>query len=593
MGLSLMKTISTYFTSQTDLQSFIKKNNLLDSSQLFIQIFTGNNNVTFIMQLTAFFANHFPLSPLIGSTTDGEIKEGYVTTDKTVISFSLFETVKLKTYICDTFENYFQAGQNLASNIVEDDTKVIISFIDGLEGNGEEYLKGIDSIAKNVIVSGGLAGNNATFTKTYIFTKDKVFSKGVVGVSLSSNTLHVFTDFSFDWSAMGKKLTITKAKDNRVFTIDGRTAVDTYIYYLGEDIGQQLPYIGIEFPLIIQRDGLNIARAPIGKEEDGSLIFAGNLHEGDEVRFGYGDIDTILGKTQAHIDKLYNVSVESIFLYSCMARRRFIQEAIKHETLVYNKIAPTNGFYTYGEFYSCSNNKELLNQSMSLLALSESSTINTKKITFNTELSKISTIRALSHLISVSTQEIDHIQKELKILASTDPLTKLYNRRYFSDISANIFNLLKRDQKPLSIIMLDIDKFKKINDIYGHKVGDLVLVKLSELLTKSLRISDIICRYGGEEFVVLLPQIDLQGAAIVAENIRKIVEIFSVEVKQSTIKFTISLGVSEVNFEIEQSVEQPINRADDAMYAAKNSGGNRVVTKDGDNITSYNVFTWQ
>ena len=584
MGLSLMKTISTYFISQDGLQSFIIKNNLIDSSQLLIQIFTGNNDLAFIMQLTTFFANHFPLSHLIGSTTDGEIKDGYVTTDKTVISFSLFETVKLKTFICDTFENYFQAGKNLASTIVEEDTKVIISFIDGLEGNGEEYLKGIDSIAKKVIVSGGLAGNNATFTKTYIFTKDKVFSKGVIGVSLSSNTLHVFTDFSFDWSAMGKKLTITKAKDNRVFTIDGRTAVETYIYYLGEDIGKQLPYIGIEFPLVIQRDGLNIARAPIGKEEDGSLIFAGNLHEGDEVKFGYGDFDTILGKTQDHIDKLYNVSVESIFLYSCMARRRFIQEAIEHETLVYNKIAPTNGFYTYGEFYSCAGNKELLNQSMSLLALSESSKLNTKKITFNPELSKSSTIRALSHLISVSTQEIDHIQKELNVLASTDPLTKLYNRRYFSDISANIFNILKRDHKPLSIIMLDIDKFKKINDTYGHKVGDLVLVKLSELLKNSLRTSDIICRYGGEEFVVLLPKTDLQGAAIVAENIRKTVEASIIAVDNNTLKFTISLGVSEVSFEKEQSVEQPINRADDAMYVAKNSGRNRVVKEDSDNV---------
>lgn len=585
MGLSLMKTISTYFTSQVELQSFIKKNVLIDSSQLLIQVFTGNNDVTFIMQLTDFFANHFPLSHLIGATTDGEIQDGYVTTNETVISFSVFETVKLKTYICDTFENYFQAGQNLASHIVKEDTKVIISFIDGLEGNGEEYLKGIDSIAKKAIVAGGLAGNNATFTKTYVFTKDKVFSKGVVGVSLSSNTLRVFTDFSFDWSAMGKKLTITKAKDNRVFTIDGRTAVDTYIYYLGEDIGKKLPYIGIEFPLIIQRDGLNIARAAIGKEEDGSLIFAGNLHEGDEVRFGYGDIDTILEKTQDHIDKLYNVSVESIFLYSCMARRRFIQEAIKHETLVYNKIAPTNGFYTYGEFYSCAGNKELLNQSMSLLALSESSRLNTQKVTFDTELGKSSTIRALSHLISVSTQEIDHIQKELKVLASTDPLTKLYNRRYFGDISANIFNILKRDQKPLSIIMLDIDKFKKINDTYGHKVGDLVLVKLSELLKKSLRTSDIICRYGGEEFVVLLPKTDLQGATIVAENIRKTVELSIIEVDNNTLKFTISLGVSEVNFEKEQSVEQPINRADDAMYIAKNSGRNKVAKQDSDNAT--------
>jgi len=575
-----MKTITAYFTSQIHLQAFIKQNDIQDSSQLLIQIFTSNNELAAITKLTNFFANHLPLAQLIGSTTDGEIKDGYVSTNKTVISFTLFEKVKLKTYISDTFENYYQAGQELASALVEENSKVIISFIDGLEGNGEEYLKGIHSIASKIIVAGGLAGDNATFKKTYIFTKEKVVSRGVVGVSLSSESLNVFTDYSFNWIAMGKKLTITKAKDNRVFTIDGRSAVDTYIYYLGEDIGEQLPYIGIEFPLIIQRDGLDIARAPIGREEDGSLIFAGNLHEGDEVRFGYGDIDAILGRTQTHVDKLFNVPVETIFIYSCMARRRFIPEAIEYETLVYNQIAPTNGFYTYGEFYCSPENKELLNQSMSLLALSESSTLSNKKVTLHSNHKKSSTVHALSHLISVSTQEIDSIQKELKILASTDPMTKLYNRRYFTDISTNIFQIAKREQESLSIIMLDIDKFKNINDTFGHRTGDSVLIKLSKLLQKALRTSDVICRYGGEEFVVLLPQTDLDGSAVVAEEIRKKVEQTVLKIEKNSIKFTISLGVSEVNFEKEHSIEQTLNRADDAMYASKNSGRNRVSQKE-------------
>jgi diguanylate cyclase (GGDEF)-like protein len=574
-----MKTVTTYFTSEAELKSFVEQNNLLDSPRLLIQVFTGNNDSVFIVKITDFFANHYPLSHLIGSTTDGEIKDGVVSTKKTVISFTLFETVKLKTYISDKFENYFQAGQNLASDLVGDETKVIISFIDGLAGNGEEYLKGIHNIAKSVIVSGGLAGDNATFTNTYVFTKDKIFSHGVVGVSLSSSSLNVFTDYTFNWLAIGRKLTITKASGNRVYTIDNRTAIDAYTYYLGEDIGERLPTVGIEFPLIIEKDGLNIARAVIGREEDGSLIFAGNLNVGDEVRFGYGDIDAILAKTQDHIDKLYNIPAESIYVYSCMARRRFIPEEIEQETLVYNSIAPTNGFYTYGEFYSSSENKELLNQSMSILALSESSELNTKKTIFKSKHGKSSTVHALSHLISVSTQELEDIQKELKTLASTDPMTKLYNRRYFTDISLNFCKISQREKKPLSIIMLDIDKFKNINDTYGHTVGDLVLINLAELLQKSLRKSDIICRHGGEEFVVLLPETDLQGAAVVAEEIRKSVEKAIVQIEKNTIKFTISLGVSEINFEQEQSIEQALNRADEAMYESKNSGRNRVSQK--------------
>lgn len=401
-----MKTVNTYYTSLDNLNSFIQDNNILDSSKLLVQVFSSQNDSAFISNLTKFFSENFPLSSLIGSTTDGEIKDGQVSTNTTVISFTIFEKVTLKTYISNEFENYFQAGVDLATNIIEKDSKVIISFIDGLLGNGEEYLNGINSINQEIIVAGGLAGDNGTFTQTCVFTKDKIYEKGVVGVSLSSSSLKVFTDYGFNWLPIGQKLKITKADKNRVYTIDDKTAVETYGYYLGSDISEQLPNIGIEFPLILEKDGIEIARAVIGKNDDGSLVFAGNLHEGDEVRFGYGNADKILGKTQYHIDKLYNQPIQSIFMYSCMARRRFMPEKIEDETLIYNQISPTSGFFTYGEFFSTDKSKKLLNESMTVLALSEEDKSNNKKITVRVEKNVSSTIQALSHLIHVSTQEL-------------------------------------------------------------------------------------------------------------------------------------------------------------------------------------------
>ncbi len=403
-----MKTINTYYTSQDHLNNFIQQNNIHDSLKLLIQVFTCKNDLTFIRELTTFFLENFPLASLIGATTDGEIKDGHISTGKTVISFSIFEKVSLKTYISNEFENYFQAGSNLATEIIDDDSKVILSFIDGLAANGEEYLNGITSIHKEVIVAGGLAGDNGTFTQTYVFTKDAIYSHGVVGVSLSSPDLKVFTDYGFDWLPIGQKLKITKADKNRVYRIDDKTAVETYSYYLGSDISEQLPQIGIEFPLILEKNGINIARAVIGKNDDGSLLFAGNFHTMDEVRFGYGNADKILAKTQEHVDKLYNQPVQSIFIYSCMARRRFMPEEIENETLVYNQIAPASGFFTYGEFFSTSQSKELLNQSMTVLALSEEEKANSKKVTVTIEKNASSTIHALSHLIHVSTQELQH-----------------------------------------------------------------------------------------------------------------------------------------------------------------------------------------
>ena len=176
--------------------------------------------------------------------------------------------------------------------------------------------------------------------------------------------------------------------------------------------------------------------------------------------------------------------------------------------------------------------------------------------------------------------QLQEVQNELKLLASTDPLTKLYNRRYFSEISTHVFNLSQRDNYPLGIIMLDIDRFKNINDTYGHKVGDVVIMQLADLLRSHQRKSDIISRFGGEEFALLLPNTSLEGATVVSEKIRKDVEASRVDANSGVIvKYTVSLGVSEVDIQQETSIEKALIRADNALYAAKRAGRNKVCAK--------------
>lgn len=575
-----MKTINSYYTSDVELLEFIEKNQILDSSKLLIQIFTAVNDSAFITTLMHLFKRYFPLCSLIGCTTDGEIKDGYVSTGKTVISFTLFDKTTLQIFLTNDFNDYFEAGRKLASKITTKNTKAIITFIDGLRGNGEEYLKGINATCSDVIVAGGLAGDNAKFENTYIFTKDALYSKGVVGVSLNSSALHVFTDFSFDWQTLGKTLTITQVDKNRVFKIDERTAVETYAYYLGENISKQLPKVAIEFPLIMQKNGIPIARAAISMNEDGSLVFAGNFSQGDKVRFGCADFDSILNNTQMHINKIADVNVESIFIYSCMARRRFMPNEIEYENLAYNKVAPTSGFYTYGEFFSTSTHKELLNQSMTILALSESSECSKKTIELSLNVHTNKTIQALSHLINISTAELDDLQKKLEFFSITDPLTKLHNRRYFTQISNDIFEISKRNATTLSLIVLDLDRFKVVNDTFGHKVGDDVLISFSSILTGSLRNSDISCRFGGEEFVVLLPDTNIEGALRVAENIRENTEQACMYINSDLIvKFTVSIGVSQIDFTKDLNIYKALERTDEALYIAKNNGRNQVAVK--------------
>ncbi len=182
--------------------------------------------------------------------------------------------------------------------------------------------------------------------------------------------------------------------------------------------------------------------------------------------------------------------------------------------------------------------------------------------------------------ISKHKQLVDSLkssQLELKYLASTDPMTGLYNRRYFMEMSESIYNLAKRNDSAISTIMLDIDKFKDVNDKHGHDVGDSAIISLAKILQNEGRKSDIVSRWGGEEFLILLPETTLDGALIISEKIRQTVEEAKLLIEDHKIlRFTVSVGVSQVKIDEDKDIEASISRADKALYEAKESGRNRV-----------------
>jgi len=174
------------------------------------------------------------------------------------------------------------------------------------------------------------------------------------------------------------------------------------------------------------------------------------------------------------------------------------------------------------------------------------------------------------------TQERVQMLDKLKRLSITDGLTKLYNSRYFyNQIKAEI-DRTKRYQRPLSLLLLDIDQFKEYNDNYGHLEGDKVLVRLGEVIKSCLRKMDSAYRYGGEEFTVILPETAGDEAATVAERIRAAVETdkFYPLKNKEQLSITISIGVTE--FLLDEEVAIFVQRADKAMYLSKQSGRNRV-----------------
>jgi len=179
-------------------------------------------------------------------------------------------------------------------------------------------------------------------------------------------------------------------------------------------------------------------------------------------------------------------------------------------------------------------------------------------------------------------EDIRSSQAEFKKQAATDPLTKLYNRRFFFSEADYLLELAKSSHTPLSVLVIDIDHFKRVNDTYGHSCGDEVLIRLAHILKKHSRSKDLLARFGGEEFVMLLPEADMQEAMRCAERIRVSVEALQVTVNvDDIVRSTISIGVAKVNTERE-TIEEALNRADKALYHVKNTGRNRVYSDKSD-----------
>lgn len=173
-------------------------------------------------------------------------------------------------------------------------------------------------------------------------------------------------------------------------------------------------------------------------------------------------------------------------------------------------------------------------------------------------------------------EERTKIQAELERMVTLDPLTELKNRRHFFELIRQEMNRSRRYNQPLSLIMLDIDHFKSVNDEFGHLVGDRVIVEVAKKINKTLRRVDVACRYGGEEFAVLLPETPLNQAVMVADRLWRIISKQPTVSSELKISITVSIGVASLEKGEIMSPDALLDRADQALYIAKKNGRNQV-----------------
>jgi diguanylate cyclase (GGDEF)-like protein len=196
--------------------------------------------------------------------------------------------------------------------------------------------------------------------------------------------------------------------------------------------------------------------------------------------------------------------------------------------------------------------------------------IDSEEYYFKVTASPILNSKNLYSIVFSDITEQENYKQSLEKLTITDPLTEIGNRRYYEQKIEEEILRTNRYKHGLSLIMFDIDHFKKVNDVYGHDVGDIVLKEYSAMIKSLIRKEDIFCRIGGEEFMIILPDTNLKASHIIAEKLRKAVESFECKVR-----VTMSFGL--VEYRENEKSHDLYTRVDTALYEAKNRGRNRVV----------------
>jgi diguanylate cyclase (GGDEF)-like protein len=182
--------------------------------------------------------------------------------------------------------------------------------------------------------------------------------------------------------------------------------------------------------------------------------------------------------------------------------------------------------------------------------------------------------------------DLKSTSEKLRHAAYHDSLTGLYNRQYFQESIEREILRAQRYKHPLSLIMLDIDEFKTVNDTYGHHCGDIVLKTIGQMIRSGTRRSDVVVRFGGEEFAILLPETSLANAVTKGELCRSTVSEMEIEAEEHRIRVTISVGIAACTVNQDMTAEGLIRAADEALYFSKRQGRNRITVWDSDAATA-------
>ena len=328
----------------------------------------------------------YPQAKIIGCTTSGEITDGGVYDDSVHITAMKWERSTLKFVVkpVNSMAQSHDLGTQIANELEQDDLQGVFVLSDGLNVNGSELVAGMQDVLPQIPITGGLAGDDASFTKTLLLNNDKIHDRIVIAVGIYGNSAVVTSGALGGWQAYGPPRKITNSNKNVVYELDHKPALPLYKMYIGY-YANALPASGLNFPLAVMSEDKNISvirTLLAANDADNSLTFAGNIEKGKTVRLLKSTHQNLINgasnAAQQILDKGVNINEKAIAIcVSCVGRKLVMEDQVSEEAFAVHRIlgmqTGITGFYSNGEICSGEDDShsQLHNQTMTIAYLSE------------------------------------------------------------------------------------------------------------------------------------------------------------------------------------------------------------------------------
>ena len=549
---------------------------------LLISIFTAYTKKDGLQEMVDALSLSFPEAEISGMTSSVCIEQGVNRTEKIIILFEVFE----KTYIHTICFDHAPGKEDAVGWAVMDEINKISRPLCGIEilasqsddrfSDFSPFLNILThELPSTLPVWGALAYSQTWPNHTYVFSKKYISTAGLV-LRVYTGDISIMLNHVLGFRPLSRPLTVTAMDGPMIIKeLDHKPAVYYYDKYIHTPDFQEQ---SLPFPLLQLADGYVHAHLPQGRTLDGGILFNIRCTVGTEMRLSYGDPKLMLAETKKIWEQMHAFGGESAHILSCAARYQFLNKNLGDVLANYNHVTPSFGIYAHGEIYRAGQRLVAAHLTGNVVVFREAEEATQKDVSYN----PVHLTQHMTHLLQMATfvstamKELEETKDALQFAATHDSLSGLFNRGAMEKYLAQYVKNNAGIGMPLSAIMIDLDHFKEINDTYGHSIGDAVIHTLADLMKKHTAGRGYAGRWGGDEFLIILPGSTLETAEMLSIHMKDALLHAHVLPDDSPVSASFGVTIARPG-ELEQSFYK---RVDNALYTSKENGKNRITIFD-------------